>query len=1226
MSVMETSRYRGPAAVSLALLAALIVSGLGADEPYLVRDIDPGAGLPLGSDPRLVQAADGPAFLFAADEDHGRELWITDGTEAGTRLLRDVCSGRCSSDPMFQVFLGSRMLFSARTAPDDVPRLWISDGTWAGTRPLGSGAVGTTAAVGVIEDGGLFLFGAEHGGETGLWVTDGSAGGTRPLALDGPDGWPRFPYGGISGTGRLVFGSRASDGGDLTWITDGTDAGTLRLAAIPRGQHPARVNTLERLGNRTAVFVNTRAAFDCETELWFTDGTAAGTVRLLTFDQPQCDQPTRFLRVAEADGALWFTARHDGEPAQLWRTDGTPAGTRPVTSVTGDVFVDQPIVADGDAVLFAVFEELLGREPWIADAAGARLLADICPGRCSSSPSFGWNPGALYFSADNGLNGIELWRREGDAAVLVEDACPGECDSLPLPLGVAGGQAFFIAGEPLGTPGRELWATTVGGNGAERLTDFATDNPFPFHSGFRFSAAAVADRLLFTADDGEHGIEVWRSDGSSAGTALGADVEPRRESGAGSDPILLTPDAGRVLFFAREPDVGYQPWVSDGTPSGTQRVGIVIDPSLEPSSFPPFTPPFAAPVALGGSVLFLAHQGSEDILSLGGATELWRVPDAGAPVRLGELVPDGPLPPTSGHRVGGRAVFLLQPTSTSVAGVWSSDGTAAGTQRLGEVRVSGTGGRHNGQALLGGHVYFGGAPTGSLDWDLWRTDGTPGGTVPVGAIEPLPAAADPAEFAVLGDRLLFAANTFFEGRELWTTDGTAAGTRMVAAIVPGNGSSFPRGLTTVGDRVFFFVFDGVGGAFSLALWTSDGTAEGTVRVAEVPGFFFLPPEPNKIAATGDRLFFVADAAGFVPELWVSDGTAAGTGSLRPLFPPSAEVLEIWSAGDRVWVSLSTSDDLASSWELWESDGTFAGTRRLFALPRVGGQPVAELTQLGSLLFFQGPHPEAGAELMALPLGPPAPCSADPETLCLGNGRFAVRAHWRDPRTGDSGTAGALPFPGSDRTGLFWFFHPDNIELVVKNLDGGPVNGWFWNFYGGLSDVEYRIEVVDTATGRRVEYHNPEGEICGRGDTTAFLSREPVPLPVPPQMPAPAVAAAPAPGTGSECGGGPGALCLLDDRFRVEVEWTDQRSGDSGVGTAVPGTDRSGFFWFFNQTNIELVVKMLDGRQVNGRFWVFYGALSDVEYAIRVTDTETGTHKEYRNPPGEICGRGDTAAF
>jgi hypothetical protein len=102
--------------------------------------------------------------------------------------------------------------------------------------------------------------------------------------------------------------------------------------------------------------------------------------------------------------------------------------------------------------------------------------------------------------------------------------------------------------------------------------------------------------------------------------------------------------------------------------------------------------------------------------------------------------------------------------------------------------------------------------------------------------------------------------------------------------------------------------------------------------------------------------------------------------------------------------------------------------------------------------------------------------------------------------------------------------------------------------------------------------------------------------------------------------------LLGDRFRVEVEWTDQRSGDSGVGTAVPGTDRSGFFWFFEPQNIELVVKILDGRQANGHFWVFYGALSDVAYTITVTDTVTGEHATYHNPPGEICGRGDTAAF
>ncbi len=71
---------------------------------------------------------------------------------------------------------------------------------------------------------------------------------------------------------------------------------------------------------------------------------------------------------------------------------------------------------------------------------------------------------------------------------------------------------------------------------------------------------------------------------------------------------------------------------------------------------------------------------------------------------------------------------------------------------------------------------------------------------------------------------------------------------------------------------------------------------------------------------------------------------------------------------------------------------------------------------------------------------------------------------------------------------------------------------------------------------------------------------------------------------------------------------------------------SGFFWFFNPANIELVVKSLDGRTLNGNFWFFYGALSDIEYTIRVTDTSSGLVHNYSNAAGNICGVGDINAF
>ena len=77
---------------------------------------------------------------------------------------------------------------------------------------------------------------------------------------------------------------------------------------------------------------------------------------------------------------------------------------------------------------------------------------------------------------------------------------------------------------------------------------------------------------------------------------------------------------------------------------------------------------------------------------------------------------------------------------------------------------------------------------------------------------------------------------------------------------------------------------------------------------------------------------------------------------------------------------------------------------------------------------------------------------------------------------------------------------------------------------------------------------------------------------------------------------------------------------------MPLTSDSGAFWFFQPSNIELVVKVLDGRAINGHFWVFYGALSNVGYTITVTDTATGESKTYTNPEGHLASLADTEAF
>jgi hypothetical protein len=152
-----------------------------------------------------------------------------------------------------------------------------------------------------------------------------------------------------------------------------------------------------------------------------------------------------------------------------------------------------------------------------------------------------------------------------------------------------------------------------------------------------------------------------------------------------------------------------------------------------------------------------------------------------------------------------------------------------------------------------------------------------------------------------------------------------------------------------------------------------------------------------------------------------------------------------------------------------------------------------------------------------------------------------------------------------------------------------------------------------------------------GDTHAFgplgangaHPHPPVAIAAP--SPPPLIAERPGKAATPPCQASAQRLCLNDNRFAVDVVWKDFQN-HTGKGTTVPLSGDTGAFWFFNAANLELVVKVLDGRPVNGHFWLFYGALSNVEYTLTVTDTQTGTMKTYTNPSGRFASVADTLAF
>lgn len=236
-------------------------------------------------------------------------------------------------------------------------------------------------------------------------------------------------------------------------------------------------------------------------------------------------------------------------------------------------------------------------------------------------------------------------------------------------------------------------------------------------------------------------------------------------------------------------------------------------------------------------------------------------------------------------------------------------------------------------------------------------------------------------------------------------------------------------------------------------------------------------------------------------------------------------------------------------------------------------------------------------------------------LCLVNGRFRVRVTWQNQFNNTSGNGGAVPF--TDLSGFLYFTDPNNIELIVKILD---FQTQYKLFYSQLTNLRFTMVVTDTSTGRSKSYVNTEGE-CGAIDDNAFPKAITSGFEASdsPEEPVPVFEAA----TAGTCVADDDTLCLLNQRFAIEVTWRNQFNGQSGVGRPQVLSPLTGAFSFTDPANLEILVKVLDFQT---KFLVLYGSLSNLEYTLRVVDTVTGRVRTYQNPPGRYCGGIDDNAF
>lgn len=841
----------------------------------MVADLTPGPGSTTLR--RLTAVND--TLLFSADNGtSGGELWTSDGTSSGTVLVKDILPGPASGLPAYGRYwenAGGTLFFIAN---DDY--LWKSDGTSGGTQqvanynasqdpPLFMGSSGNELFYGFAGQlyksdgtssgtvqltsfplngsynlvwyprqfsnvGGTIFFTVKTGtpGPVQLWSSDGTSAGTQ-LVHNGVTYGTYRNLNDLTGVnGELYFDSRNGSGGWGLFKSDGTSSGTTMFVDLGPGGNNPYFNHFTNL-NGKLLFSHRRAADGWN--LWVSDGTSAGTMVL----NPSTGGGSP-KSLVNAEGTLYYISGG----TQVWRSDGTSAGTFPVS-------LDPPsnprdFTEAGDLTFFSADDGVHGRELWVSDgtSTGTRLVKDIHSGLAESTPSSLVNVGGtLYFAASDGATGVELWRSDGTSSgtTLVKDIQPGALGSSPFHLTNVGGTLLMAAND--GVTGSELWTSNGTSSGTVLVRNIRAGiagslAPSPAGSGTFVNAAGT---LLFAANNGSLGYELWRSNGTSTGTALVSNI---RTGAASSSPAALTGVGAITFFTADNGAAGRELWRTDGTSTGTTLVRDIHPTS---SSNP------ANLTNVGGALLLAANDGSHGY-------ELWR---------------------SDGTSSGTSLVVDLNPGA--------ADGLS--TQPGGIVGFAGG-------ALLNGN-------DGAAGPELWSSDGTSSGTALVKDIQSGPGGSNPRSLLVAGSKAYFVANDGTSGDEVWSSNGTASGTALTKDVGAGGLGSMPAMLAAAGGVVYAAADDGQHGVepwtFRAVLPVANAGGPYTVRegtsVALTAAGSFDPTGPTLASyswdVNGDNVF--GDATGISPNLSWSQLTALGITSTSVNVPVRVRVTD--SLGD-----------------------------------------------------------------------------------------------------------------------------------------------------------------------------------------------------------------------------------------------------------------------------------------------------------------------------------------
>jgi ELWxxDGT repeat protein len=522
---------------------------------------------------------------------------------------------------------------------------------------------------------------------------------------------------------------------------------------------------------------------------------------------------------------MFFVATENGITYNLYRTEGTPQTTIKLTTIdAGNTYVGQWSRINGKYIFSMYNAATVGRELYVSDGtpAGTSLLKDICPGTTSgvySASDFSYSDGnALYFvAAANGGN-FDLWKTDGTtngtiqlSTINATNTGLGHWTKLP------NGKFVFSLFDGGAIYGRELFITDGTPVGTTILKDIDA-GPLTAFTGSGDFIKLEGNEIYFAATDNDYNYELWKSDGTTAGTIKLSNI-------GATTPQIGHWNAinGKFVFSAFDNSLiyGRELWVTDGTPSGTALLKDIRN---------------GLASSLDGAADFIYNDGNKLYFTAsdnGVNYEVWSTD--GTQANTLKVSNTGAIANTIGHwtKLNNQFIFTMNDGgSTRGREMWVTDGTFGNTHVLKDI-LPGTASAFTGSGdfiVKDGNIAFFVATDDGTTYEMWRTDGTSVGTVKISNI----AATNNTvgQWTSLFGSYIFSMSNAVYGRELYTSTGNLGGTTLLKDIFSGTGTGINSDNFSISaNNTMFFV--GSADGIIYELWKSDGTSNGTMRLTVV---------------------------------------------------------------------------------------------------------------------------------------------------------------------------------------------------------------------------------------------------------------------------------------------------------------------------------------------------------------------------------------------------------